>query len=58
LGDLKEDTYNFGPLKGPNPGDVVTLKYSVEPADGNSFFKVDQNTGVFKVTDRKGLLSS
>jgi hypothetical protein len=55
LSDLKEDGYNFGPLKGPNEGDIVTLKYTVEPADGNSYFKVDQNTGEFRVTDKKGL---
>jgi hypothetical protein len=36
----------------------VTLTYTVEPSDGNSYFEVDQNTGYFKVTDRKGLLSS
>ncbi len=36
----------------------MTLTYTVEPSDGNSYFEVDQNTGYLKVTDRKGLLSS
>ncbi len=29
----------------------------MEPADGNNFFKVD-DIGEFRVTDRKGLLTS
>ncbi len=28
----------------------------MDPADGDAFFKVDQNTGVFKITDKNGLL--
>jgi hypothetical protein len=58
LNDLKEDSYNFGPITSPNSGDIVTLTYSVEPAEGNSYFKVDQSTGRFSVTNRNGLLSS
>ncbi len=29
----------------PNGWNIVSLKYTVEPADGNSYFKVDNNTG-------------
>ena len=36
----------------------MTLTYIVEPADGNSYFKVDKNTGEFRVTNREGLISS
>ncbi len=36
----------------------MTLKYIVEPDDGNSYFKIDQNTGELRVRDRNGLLSS
>ncbi len=58
LNDLKEDTLNFGPLTGPNSGDIVTLSYTVEPSDGNSYFTIDKNSGEFRVTDKAGLLSS
>jgi hypothetical protein len=30
----------------------------VEPAEGNSYFKVDNKTGEFRVTNREGLLRS
>jgi hypothetical protein len=36
----------------------VKLTYTVEPSEGNSYFKIDKNTGEFRVTDKKGLLSS
>ncbi len=36
----------------------MTLKYIVEPDGGNSYFKIDQNTGELRVTDWNGLLSS
>jgi hypothetical protein len=52
LNNLKDDEYNFGPLKGRNEDDIVTLTYTVEPADGNSYFQIDQATGAFKITDK------
>lgn len=58
MNDLKEDACNFGPLKGSNTEDVVTLTYTVEPSYGNSYFLIEQASGIFKVTDKAGLLSS
>jgi hypothetical protein len=42
----------------PETGDIVTLTYTVEPSEGKSYFLIDPLTGDFRVTDRKGLLSS
>jgi hypothetical protein len=56
--DLKENAYNFGPMADPDAEDIVTLTYAIEPSNGNSYMKVYQNTGEFRVMDRKGLLSN
>jgi hypothetical protein len=58
LSDLKNDAYNFGPVSCTNAGDITTITYTVNPVNGNSYFKIDPITGEFRVTDRKGLLSS
>jgi hypothetical protein len=42
----------------PETGDIVTLTYTVEPPEGKSYFLIDSLTGDFRVTDKKGLLSS
>jgi hypothetical protein len=38
LRDLKNDTYNFGPITDGDSGDIVTLTYTVQPIGGNAFF--------------------
>jgi hypothetical protein len=58
LSDLIEDAYNLGPVTDPDTSDTVTLTYTVQPAGGNSYFKIDLVSGEFRVTDRKGLMSS
>jgi hypothetical protein len=45
-------------VKDPETSDTVTLIYTVQPASGKSYFKIDIETGEFRVTDRNGLLSS
>jgi hypothetical protein len=42
----------------PEASDSMMLTYTVQPASGKSYFKIDPVTGEFRVTDRKGLLSS
>ena len=41
----------------PETSDNVTLTYTVQPASGKSYFKIDLVTGELRVTDRKGLVS-
>ena len=58
LNDLIQDAYILGPVTDPEFSDSMTLTYTVQPASGKSYFKIDPVTGEFRVTDRKGLLSS
>ncbi len=59
LSDLQNNgTYNFGPLIDPEIDDTVSLTYTVQPAIGNTFFSIDYLTGLFKITDMKGLIAS
>ena len=41
----------------PETSDTVTLTYTVQPASGKSYFKIDFLAGELIVTDRKGLVS-
>ncbi len=41
----------------PEISDTVTLTYTVQPASGKSYFKIDLVTGELRVTDRIGLVS-
>ena len=45
-------------MKDPDDGDIVTLTYTVVPTVGKSYFIIDPLTGEFRVTDKKGILSS
>ena len=58
LSDLIQDAYILGPVTDPETSDTLTLTYTVKPENGKSYFKIDQVTGEFRVTDKKGLLSS
>jgi hypothetical protein len=45
-------------VKDSDDGDIVTLTYTVVPTVGKSYFIIDPLTGEFRVTDKKGILSS
>ncbi len=55
---MKNDAYNFGPITDEDSGDIAALTYTVQPSNGNAFFKLDPFTGVFYITDRNGLVKS
>ncbi len=58
LKDIKNDAYNFGPITDEDSGDFAELTYTVQPSNGNAFFKLDPLTGIFYITDRNGLVKS